>query len=139
MNDPAELARVVIEAATRNVDVDRVGEELHVFADRVDLIDRNGQPLTRIPRDDLTAVKIRRRMRHATLTIRATNATIAMKGVDPADAERVRDDLLGLTEPPTRASAALARLDELAAAGLLERKDLAAKRAEVLRTRTHGA
>lgn len=131
-----ELARIVVEAVTLNVDVDRVGEELHVFDDRVDLIDRTGQPLRRIPRDQLTAVKIRKPLRHATITIRSNDATITMKGVDPADAELVRDDLLGLTEQPTRASAALARLDQLVDAGLLDRKDLAAKRAEVLRGHT---
>lgn len=129
----AELARIVIEAATLNVDIDRVGEELHVFADRVELIDRTGNTLRRIPRDQLTAVKIRKRLRHATLTIRSPGATITMKGVDPADAEHVRDDLLGLTDPPAKASVALARLDELVDAGLLDRKDLATKRAEVLR------
>ena len=133
-NAPPELARIVIEASSLNLDVDHVGEELHVFATRVELVNRTGQPIRALPRDQLTAVKVRKRLKTATLTIRSANAgTITMKGVDPVDAESVRDELLDLTDTPRKASAALAHLDSLAAAGLLDDKDLATKRAQVMR------
>ncbi len=133
-NAPPELARLVIEPSSLNLDVDHVGEELHVFAARVELVNRTGQPIRALPRDQLTAVKVRKRLKTATLTIRSSDAgTITMKGLDPADAESVRDELLGLTQTPAKASAALAHLDALAAAGLLDDKDLATKRAQVMR------
>ncbi len=130
----AELARIVIEASSLNLDVDHVGEELHVFAARVELVDRTGRPIRAIARDCLTAVKVRKRLKTATLTIRAADAgTITLKGLDPTDAESVRDELLGLTDTPAKASAALQHLDALAASGMLDHKDLAAKRAQLLR------
>ncbi len=129
-----ELARIVIEASSLNLDVDHVGEELHVFAGHVELVNRTGRPIRTIPRDRLTAVKVRKRLKTATLTIRSADAgTITMKGLDPTDAESVRDELLGLTATPAKASTALQHLDELAAAGMLAPKDLAAKRAQLLR------
>jgi hypothetical protein len=132
-NTPVELARIVVEASTLDLDVDRVGEELHVFAGRVELLDRTGRATRTVDRDQLTAVKVRKRLRSATLTIRSTGETIVMKGLDPNDAEAVRDDLLGLDRPPTRASEALQHLADLAAAGLLDDKDLAAKRSQLMR------
>jgi hypothetical protein len=138
-------ADVVLEVrpATRNLDVDRVGEHLMIFDDRVELRDRYGRVVRSIAVNAVSGVRTRRRLGSVSVSIDGgAQGQISMRGVHPDQAERLQQ-LLGRVPIPSHPDVdddrlpshaeVLRQLDALARIGLFDQRELAEKRALLAR------
>lgn len=143
-------------------DLDRIGDRLVVFKDRVELHDRNGGVRQTIRGDQITDVVVQKKFTGSAVTVESIDGTmIVAKGLRPEQAEEVRDLILRRTRrgdrpqstrpsstPPrpapviapevankARIDAAdlLRKLDDLHRAGVLTTAELDEKRALVAR------
>ncbi|GIU84998.1 MAG: hypothetical protein KatS3mg008_1773 [Acidimicrobiales bacterium] len=140
-----------VKGSALNTDIDRIGEKILIFADRVELRDRGNALKELISYVDLAAVEIHKRIMGPTLVIRSRSGTeITAKGLRPETAsgakamieKHARRARSGVpaegaatatqakrpSDPPVATPAELARmLAELHRAGLLSDAELAEK------------
>ena len=138
-----------------SADLDRIGERLLIFEDRVELRDRLGRVRRTIPGDQIADVVLAKRFTGHMLTVEAGDgSTIQMKGLRPDQAEELRDVIMQRTRragpvpdrDARRGRPALAvdhddlldKLEALHRAGVLTDDELAAKRATVERMAAEG-
>lgn len=141
-------------------DIDRIGERLVIFADRVELHERSGRVRQSISGDQIADVVVARRFTGHVVTVEAGDGTtLQAKGLRPEQAEEIRDLIMRRTrrtgpapDRPDRPAGAptpgapaaagarpasfdtkglLAKLDDLHRAGVLTDAELAEKRAVV--------
>jgi hypothetical protein len=87
---PAD-ALLEVKPSPLNTDIDRIGERLVIFNDRVELRDRNDRVRQVIKGDDITDVVVHRKFTGATVTVESLDGTsIVAKGLRPDQAEEVR-------------------------------------------------
>ncbi len=121
-------------------DIDRLGDQLVVMRDRLELRDRHNGLRRTLALADITDVQVQRRLTSAVLLVSTRNGTdMAIKGLRPEAAEAARDAILKLRPV---AMPVLAQLDErslmraiveLHRAGVLDDDELAEKTALVSR------
>ncbi len=121
-------------------DIDRIGDQLVVMKDRLELRDRHNGLRRTVPLADISDVQVQRRLTSAVLVVSTRSATdMVIKGLRPEAAEAAREAILKLrpVEVPV-----LAQLDErslmraiveLHRAGVLDDDELAQKTALVSR------
>ena len=139
-------------------DIEHIGDRLAIFADRVELRDRNDTVRQRIAGDEITDVIVQRKLTGAVLSIEAvTGPPIVAKGLRPEQAEEARNLIIRKTRrvgpasrQPRRSSAGAApgrprttarideadlvrKLEDLHRAGVLSDDELAEKVALVRR------
>ncbi|MCX7620540.1 MAG: hypothetical protein N2037_06810 [Acidimicrobiales bacterium] len=155
-------ALLEVKPSPLSTDIDRIGERLVIFNDRVELRDRNDRVRQVIKGDDITDVVVHRKFTGAWVTVESLDGTsIVAKGLRPDQAEEIRTIIqrrtrqarpapkdrpkptvaLG-TEPtpaksatPTRIDAEelIAKLVDLHEAGILTTEELETKKALVAR------
>jgi hypothetical protein len=137
-----------VKASALGGDIDDAGKRLVVLADRVELRDAKDRVRESMPIGDIARVELRRRLSSATLVITSlADARLEVTGLRAGPAAEARQVIAGLRlpddEPADIASvptaAALRRLHELAAMGLLSDTELAAKKAMLLDRPGYGA
>ncbi len=109
--EDAEASAPLIEVkpSPLNTDVDRIGDRLVVFKDRVELHDRNGGVRQSIRGDQITDVVAQRKFTGSMVSVESIDGTVIVaKGLRPEQAEEVRDLILRRTRrgdnpPQTRA------------------------------------
>ncbi len=103
--DAAPLLEV--KPKSLNQDVDRIGDRLVVFKDRVELHDRAGTVRQSIRGDQITDVVVQKKFTGSAVTVESIDGTmIVAKGLRPEQAEEVRDLILRRTrrgDGPNRA------------------------------------
>ena len=121
-------------------DIDRIGDQLVVMKDRLELRDRHNGLRRTVALADITDVQVQRRLTSAVLEVSTRNATdMAIKGLRPEAAEAAREAILKLrpTEVPVLAQlderALMRAIVELHRAGVLDDTELADKTALVAR------
>ncbi len=118
-------------------DVDRIGDQLVVLTDRLELRDRHGGLRRHLVLSDIVDVQVQRRLTSAVLVVHTRTATdMVIKGLRPEAAEEARAAILRLCPPepvlPTLDDRALLRaIVELHRAGVLDDIELAEKTALV--------
>ena len=152
---------MTVKGSKLGTDIDRIGERMLIFADRVELRDRHDQVTHTIRFDQLADVEIHKKILGPTLVVRSrTGAAITAKALRPElatgakamvqkHAERFRrgEGVAGQTRSTTPVSGEtpgneakessqpgsvlLEMLQELHAAGILSDEELAAKQALV--------
>jgi hypothetical protein len=136
-------AEILFEATASSVgDVDEAGKSLVVLTDAVELRERDGQVVVRVPIGDVRTVDIRRRLASTTVVVVADDHDpLELRGLRPALARDLRDAIAALLVPEHRDGAAtptveaLRRLDDLARKGLLSDKELIQRRSQLARRR----
>jgi len=121
-------------------DIDRVGDQLVVLRDRLELRDRYGTVRRTLDLDDIELVQVHRRLTSAALEITTRVATdLVIKGLRPESAEAARRAISEL-RPHGRAAGSevdertlVRALLDLHHAGILDDAELAAKKALVAR------
>jgi hypothetical protein len=120
-------------------DIDRIGDQLTVLKDRLELRDRHGGLRRQLPLADIDDVEVQRRLTSAVLLVRTRTTTdLVVKGLRPEAAEEARAAILDLVpstpDPGHVDERALRRaLVELHRAGVLDDRELAEKAALVAR------
>ncbi len=121
-------------------DVDAAGDRLIVWQDRVEHFDGKGRLRESVPLDDIDEVVVKKRLTSAVLSVNgAGGVQLRIKGVKSSSATRFRDavatiKLVGAAESGGSSTAtALKQLDRLAAIGLLTDKEIAEKRAMLVK------
>jgi hypothetical protein len=93
-------------------DIDRIGDQLVVMKDRLELRDRHGGLRRTLALADIDDVQVQRRLTSAVLVVSTRTTTdMAIKGLRPEAAEAAREAILNLRPVET---SFLAQLDERA-------------------------
>ena len=146
--EPSEEPLLSVRPSTVASDLDRIGERLLVFEDRVELRDRLGRARRTIPGDQIADVVVAKRFTGTMITVEAGDgSTIQMKGLKPELGEEARDLIMRRTRrvgpapertdrPAGPIAAAehddlLDKLEALHRAGVLSDAELAEKVAKV--------
>jgi hypothetical protein len=121
-------------------DIDRIGDQLVVMKDRLELRDRHNGLRRTLALADISDVQVQRRLTSAVLVVSTRNATdVVIKGLRPEGAEAARDAILKLrpVDMPVLAQlderALMRAIVELHRAGVLDDTELAEKTAMVAR------
>lgn len=122
-------------------DVDASGDRLLVWPDRVEHYDSKGRLLAGFELSGIEEVLVRKRLTSSTLTVRSTSGEeMKVKGVKSSNAARFRDavatvKLVGASNGAGRVSTATAlkQLEQLASMGLLTEREVADKRAMLVK------
>ena len=129
-------------------DVDRIGDQLVVLKDRLELRDRHGGLRRALAIADVVDVQVQRRLTSAVLVVSTRTATdMVVKGLRPETAETAQLAILDLRPTPAAAVATvdepalLRAVMELHRAGVLDDREVADKTALIgrLAGRTAGA
>jgi hypothetical protein len=144
-----ETPLMEIKPSTMASDIDRIGERLVIFEDRVELHERHGRVRQAIAGDQIADVVVAKRFTGHQVTVEAGDGTtIQLKGLRPEQAEEIRELIMRHTrrtgpapERATRPAGAptapepidaadlLGKLDDLHRAGVLTAAELAEKQA----------
>jgi hypothetical protein len=121
-------------------DIDRIGDQLVVMTDRLELRDRHGGLRRTLALADIDDVQVQRRLTSAVLQVSTHTATdLVIKGLRPEAAEAARETILRLrpADVPVHAQvderALMRAIVELHRAGVLDDTELAQKTALVAR------
>ena len=119
-------------------DIDRIGDQLVVMKDRLELRDRHGGLRRTLDLADITDVQVHRRLTSAVLAVTTRASTdLVVKGLRPESAESAREAILRLrpTDQPAVTAiderALMRAVVELHRAGVLDDVELAEKTALV--------
>lgn len=129
-----------LRATVLATDIDRIGDQLVVMKDRLELRDRHGGLRRTLNLADINDVQVQRRLTTAVLIVTTRMATdLVIKGLRPESAESAREAILRLrpTEAPlvnaVDERALMRAVVELHRAGVLDDAELAEKTALVAR------
>ncbi|MDZ7734600.1 MAG: hypothetical protein U5R31_17310 [Acidimicrobiia bacterium] len=125
-------------------DVDESGARLIVHADHLELRDSRDRVRGTVAVADIVRVEVRRRFSSTRLVVHGPDGrSLEIRGVKSRAVDRFRSTVADLKLPPEEVgtatmptAAALRRLDELAAMGLLTPGELADRRASLARGET---